>query len=236
MTISSEHLPSTSNEPTTTLPPYIDMAAVLPELSTPQERYDNGFKRGYMAGYAEGARQAQAERAAELAAHKAAWASTQAHASALLSQLASATDEYLARFGGRDIAMTDQLAAAAFELAEAVMGYELRTGPGRAVQVARSVLESLPVGPACVRVNPGDEKFVRDASTSLGRTGQTVDVLADPEVGPGGCIVTTGAKFVDARIEQALARAREVFLGPGADQVADEGPGDGAGAAWEARP
>ncbi len=209
------------------------MAAVLPELSTPQERYDNGFKRGYMAGYAEGARQAQAERAAELAAHKAAWASTQAHASALLSQLASATEEYLARFGGRDVTMTDQLVAAAFELAEAVIGHELRTGPGHAAEVARTVLESLPVGPACVRVNPGDEKFVRDASTSLGRSGQAVDILADPEVGPGGCIVTSGAKFVDARVEQALARGREVFLGSGADRVT--GSGDGAGETREAQ-
>ena len=235
MTLSSEPLPSTSNEPTTTLPPYIDMAAVLPELSTPQERYDNGFKRGYMAGYTEGALQAQAERAAELAAHKAAWASTQAHASALLSQLASATEEYLARFGGRDMAMSDQLMAAAFELAEAVIGHELRTGPAHAAEVARSVLESLPVGPACVRVNPGDEKFVRDASASLGRGGQAVEVLPDPEVGPGGCIVTSGAKFVDARVEQALARAREVFLGPVGDLLADEGPDGGATTGREAQ-
>ena len=54
-------------EPTTTLPSSIDMDELLPELNSPQERYDHGYKRGYLAGYAEGARQAQAERAADAA-------------------------------------------------------------------------------------------------------------------------------------------------------------------------
>ena len=62
MTISSEAFAHISGEPTTSVPGFIDMGAVLPELSSPQERYDHGFKRGYLAGYAEGARQAQAER------------------------------------------------------------------------------------------------------------------------------------------------------------------------------
>ncbi len=121
MTISSEPFVAPSEGSTTSLPGFIEMGEVLQELTTPQERYDHGFQKGYMAGYAEGARQAQAENASELASHKAAWAATQARASVLVSQLASATDEYLARWHGRDIALTEDLIAAAFELAEAVV-------------------------------------------------------------------------------------------------------------------
>jgi flagellar assembly protein FliH len=214
MTTLSDQLAHISGEPTTTVPGHYDMEAVLPELSSPQERYDHGFKRGYLAGYAEGARQAQAERAADLATQKATWAATLARASALVGQLASATDEYIDRFNARDSALTEQLIAAAFELAEAVVGCELRTRPEQAVEIARSLLANLPAGPAVVRVNPGDEELMNEAASTLGDSHYGVRVVADPSVGPGGCIVTSAAKTVDARIEEALARAGAVFCSP----------------------
>ncbi len=48
---------------TTSIPGFVEMGAVLQELTSAQERYDHGFQKGYIAGYAEGARQAQAENA-----------------------------------------------------------------------------------------------------------------------------------------------------------------------------
>lgn len=214
MTTSSERVVHASDEPTTSLPGFIDMGGVLPELSTPQERYDHGFKRGYLAGYAEGARQAQSERAADLANQKATWAANLARAGALVSQLASATDEYIARFGARDGALTEDLIDAAFALAEAVVGSELRTRPDRGREVARSILANLPTGPAVIRVNPGDEPLMQDAVSGFGNSRNGVTVIADPNVGPGGCIVTCAAKTVDARIEEALSRARQAFCAP----------------------
>ena len=86
--------------------------------------------------------------------------------SALVSQLASATEEYLARWGARDVALTEDLMAAAFELAEAVVACELRTRPDRALQVAKAVLADLPAGPVVVRVHPDDEAFMREATGS----------------------------------------------------------------------
>jgi flagellar assembly protein FliH len=194
------------------------MAALLPELNSPQERYDHGYKRGYLAGYAEGARQAQAERAADLAYEKNASSATQARAGALLGQLASATEQYVARFGPREAAMTEEVIAAAFELAAAVVGSELRTRPERAVEVAKALLADLPTGPAIVRVNPVDEAMMAEAATALAATRREgLVVRADPAVGPGGCIVTSGATTVDARVEEALLRARAAFCEPNAD-------------------
>ena len=169
MTTLSNQIAHISSEPTTAMPGHFDMEAVLPELSSPQERFDHGFKRGYLAGYAEGARQAQAERAADLATQKATWAATLARAGALVGQLASATDEYIDRFNARDSALTEQLIAAAFELAEAVVGCELRTRPEQAVDIARSLLANLPAGPAVVRVNPGDEELMPRSGQHPGR-------------------------------------------------------------------
>jgi flagellar assembly protein FliH len=217
MTTANDQYAPMSTGPTTAMPGAIEMEAVLPELSSPQERYDNGFKRGYLAGYAEGARQAQAERAGDLAAQKANWAGILARAGALVSQLASATDEYVARFGPRDGALTEQLISAAFELAEAVIGCEVRTRPELAIEKARAILATMPAGPPVVRVNPGDEALMLDAAAALGNSRYGVSVLVDPSVGPGGCVVTSQAKTVDARIEEALAHAREAFCTPVAD-------------------
>jgi flagellar assembly protein FliH len=222
MTTSTNPFARSSMEPTTTLPSSIDMDALLPELNSPQERYDHGYKRGYLAGYAEGARQAQQERAAELESQKNAWSATQARASALLGQLASATEQYVVRFGPREAAMTEEVIAAAFELAAAVVGSELRTQPERAVEVAKALLADLPTGPAIVRVNPADEAMMAEAATALLATRrESLVVRADPAVGPGGCIVTSGATTVDARVEEALLRARAAFCDPNDDPDAN---------------
>jgi flagellar assembly protein FliH len=229
MTTSSEPFVAPSDGLTTSLPGFVEMGAVLAELTTAQERYDHGFQKGYMAGYAQGVRQAHAENAAELASHKAAWAAAQARASALISQLASATEQYLARWGARDIALTEELVAAAFELAEAVVACELRTRPERPLEVAKTVLAALPTGPVVARVHPDDEAFMRDAM-SLGNNAPAVTVVADPTIGRGGCVITCGGTTVDARVAEALRRARAAFcepLAPADAGAPDAGTGHG---------
>ncbi len=209
MTLSSERFAAPPDAMTTSLPGFVEMGEVLQELTSAQERYDHGFQKGYMAGYAEGARQAQAETAADLAAHKAVHAAAQARAGALVSQLAGFAEEYLARCGARDVALTEQLTAAAFELAEAVVACELRLRPDRALQVAKAVLADLPTGPVVVRVHPEDERFMRDTLAGAGDAGVTV--VNDPAVGPGGCVVSCRGTTVDARVAEALRRARDAF-------------------------
>jgi flagellar assembly protein FliH len=233
MTSSSEPFVVAPDTLTTSLPGFVEMGAVLQELTTAQERYDHGFQKGYMAGYAEGARQAQAENAAELASHKAVLASARARAGALVSQLASATEQYLARWGARDVALTEQLTGAAFELAEAVVACELRTRPDRPFQVAKAALATLPTGPVVARVHPDDAAFMRDA---LGpdSTGTSVSIVTDPAVGPAGCIITCAGTTVDARVAEALGRARAAFCEPATTDADQPGapfagaPGAGA--------
>lgn len=209
--MSSELFAPASTGPTTVLPASLEDA--LPELTTLQERYDRGYQKGFMAGYAEGARQAQAERAADLANNKATYAAAQAKAASLLDHLAASTKEELTRLDQESSAVTEELVEVAFQLAEAVLGAELRSRPERALEAARDALARLPLGPALVRVHPEDEPLLQaePAALSSMRAGQAVKVVADPGVERGSCIVTTGATTVDARVGQALARAREAF-------------------------
>ena len=213
MTTSSEPIEAPRDGLTTTLPGSVEMGAVLQELTSAQERYDHGFQKGYMAGYAEGARQAQAEKAGELAAHKAVWAAAQGRVSALVRQLDGATAEYMARWSARDVALTEQLMAAAFELAEAVVACELRTRSDRPLQVAKAALAALPTGPVVVRVHPDDEVFMREA-LAVGNTAAGATIVTDPAVGPGGCVVNCGGTTVDARVAEALRRARPPSASP----------------------
>ena len=227
MTTSSDSFAPASTGPTTTLPGSLD--AFLPELTTPQERYDQGYKRGFLAGYADGARQAQAERAADLASHKAACAAAQAHVGELLGRLAAATQEYLARLRAEAPGLTEELIGVAFELAEAVLGCELRTRPELVIEAARMALASLPDGgPAVVRVHPDDEPILRDAAGALScnRAGRAVAVLADQGVERGRCIVTSGGSSIDTRVTEAVARARTAFFGTAAGTV-EAGTGGG---------
>ena len=109
--------------------------------------------------------------------------------------------------------MTEEVIAAAFELAATVVGSELRTRPERAVEVAKALLADLPTGPAIVRVNPADEAMMAEAAAALAATRRdSLVVRADPAVGPGGCIVTSGATTVDARVEEALLTSPGCFL------------------------
>lgn len=209
--MSSEMFSPASAGPTTVLPGHL--AETLPELTTLQERFDHGYEKGFMAGYAEGARQAQAERAADLATHKAAYAATQARATNLLDRLEAEMDGQLARLRRESAELTDELVEIAFQLAEAVLGAELRLRPERALEAARQALASLPLGPAVVRVNPEDEPLFTSGPSPLATTpgGQGVSVAGDPKVERGGCVVSAGAATVDARVSTALARAREAF-------------------------
>ena len=227
MTSSSERVIGPPDGLTTSIPGFVEMGAVLEELTSAQERYDHGFQKGYMAGYTEGARQAQAENAADLASHKAVWASAQARASALVSQLSSAAEEYLARWGARDVALSEDLGGSGLRAGRG--GRRLRTAhPPRPCPPGGQGGPGRPAGRARRRpCAPRRRGFMREAM-ALGGTVSGVTLVADAAVGTGGCVVSCGGTTVDARVAEALRQAREAFCAPSSAPGAD---GDEAGLA-----
>ena len=122
--------------------------------------------------------------------------------------------------------MTEEVIAAAFELAATVVGNELRSRPERAVEVAKALLADLPTGPAIVRVNPADEAMMAEAATALAATRRlrlgcpcrhSGRPLAAASLPPG--------QRPSTRAEEALLRARGGFLRtkrrPGRERLPD---------------
>jgi flagellar assembly protein FliH len=96
----------------------------------------------------------------------------------------------------------------AFSLTKAILGRELELSrsPGEEA-ITRALGESPAGSQLIVRVNPKDIETIGEERLLDGAT----KIVADPSIGPGGCILEVGTTVVDARIETALARIRRAF-------------------------
>jgi flagellar assembly protein FliH len=183
-------------------------------VSEPSEDLDRARIRGHAAGYAAGLRAAAAE--AEILALAALAESEQREAasrnalSSALGALRSATEQ-AAAIRHPILAEADSaLAAAAIDLAEAIIGRELddtessaKTAVRRAISVvaADDVLE--------VRLHPDDLTVISSDRTDT----PGLQLVADASLNRGDAVLTVPDGSVDARISTALARARTVLLG-----------------------
>ncbi|HMD45953.1 MAG TPA: FliH/SctL family protein [Acidimicrobiales bacterium] len=71
-----------------------------------------------------------------------------------------------------------------------------------------------------VRVHPGAQ--LGPAEIGLTATGANVSVIEDPSVEPGSCVVEIGSCRIDAQVESALARVRQVLAALRADGDKDK--------------
>src|SRR4051812_9193788 len=163
------------------------------------EGFQAGFDRGRAEGYEAGVAAARADVAAE------AELQTTALRTALEALRGAITDTVAARavpFAG----LEDDVATAAFAIAEAVLDRELAVAksPGRDA-VARAIALA-PAGDAVVRLHPDD-------ATTVGKlqTGREIRILADPAVERGGAIAEVGACTIDAQLGSALERVRKAL-------------------------
>jgi flagellar assembly protein FliH len=197
------------------------------------ERRTRAEASGHAAGYAAGLRAADAELTARRAVLEA------EHADAL-ARLHEATSASLTALAAAGRALQDRvvpalheaeeaLVATAFDLASAVVGYEVaasertREGDPRVGRTARAALGRAldgldPTVVVRVRLHPADAALVAEAARSAG-----VDVVGDPSLRPGDAEADLPTGLVDARLATALDRARVALLGDARD-----GLGDGA--------
>ncbi|WBM80104.1 hypothetical protein KIV56_00300 [Cryobacterium breve] len=104
----------------------------------------------------------------------------------------------------------DTLLAAALDLAEAVIGYELSDGVGAARLALRRALDpASPTRPNVVRMHPADLAVIDP--TVLAATG--VQFQADPSLARGDAVSEFADGFLDARIGTAFERARAALVG-----------------------
>lgn len=120
----------------------------------------------------------------------------------------------------RDALGADHLSATTVDLAlgiaEAVLGRELSasTTAGRDA-LARALALAPDRGAAVARLHPDDLHVLHTADVALAEItgGREIELVPDPSLRRGDCILDVGAARVDARIEPALERVRAQLLG-----------------------
>lgn len=192
--------------------------APIGAVGAPARRDDDERRAaGYAAGWAAGAR--AAAEAAEVAERLRAVAAAAAEArrDAALAQavvsLRQAAEAVAVRQTVEDAALADAVHAAALELAEAVLGHELRPGPDSArALLGRALALPADAGLHTVRVSPDDLVHLR-AVLAAGDVDlpEGVRLLPDPALQPGDVVAEHAVVVLDGRIRAALARARAVL-------------------------
>lgn len=178
----------------------------------------DGERAGYAAGWAAGAR-AAAEAAARAEAERVeqarrAQSQRDAELAAAVELLGKAAAAVAARAGADEAHLRGLLQEAAFELAEAVLRRELRSGPDSARELVRRAL-AMPGGlmDARLHVHPADVAELRALTDEAGiALPEGVTLVPDARLAPGDVVVEDATGQVDGRVRAALERARGALL------------------------
>jgi flagellar assembly protein FliH len=150
-------------------------------------------------------------------------------AAARMADAVTALEGLMAAVGAELDALPDVLSeettAVALEVAARIVRAELTVNPDRVLDVVRgAVRRATERERLLVHVNPVDLDLVRQAAPELMvRIGgiQRLDVVDDPRIPAGGCVVETPAGDVDARLGVQLQRLAEALASGGDDDLHD---------------
>lgn len=189
---------STTVAAPSTLPGHTEAHAVQSQISAEEiERiHEEARANGHSLGYREG-----------LEAGQQALATTAAETTARFAELLGNLQISLAHL---DQNVADQVLSLALEVAAQVLRGAISTRPEFLLPVIREALTALPLHHAhvVVRLNSADAKLIREQiGEQLAQTG--VQIIDDPEISPGGCLLVAGASEVDATIETRWKRVLE---------------------------
>ncbi|HEX8081423.1 MAG TPA: FliH/SctL family protein [Jatrophihabitans sp.] len=178
---------------------------------------------GYAQGWSQGSREAadsgaaeraaaQADREFSLAAHRQRVDSAVQALHGAAAQLEQTTMSITGQ-------IEDQILAAAVELAEVLLGRELRDPEVAAPAALARILRLAPAGePVTVWLNPADyDTLTGPAGTALigsveGATGRGITFETDPDLRAGDALARCASTTIDARLVEGVARLRE-YLG-----------------------
>lgn len=185
-------------EPSSAVPSQPDLHAT-PSLMNAEEierLHEEARATGYSLGYREG-----------IEAGQQAMATTVAETTAQFAELLGNLQISLAHL---DQHVADQLLGLALEVAAQVLRGTINARPELLLPVIRDALTALPLHHAhvVVRLNSADAKLIREQiGEQLAHTG--AQIVDDPEISPGGCLLVAGASEVDATIETRWKRVLE---------------------------
>ncbi|GAB2972758.1 FliH/SctL family protein [Actinotalea caeni] len=186
---------------------------LLPAITTGRasDAVTEATRRGHAAGYAAGLREAArtvAERREQLEAeHARAIEQVRQECARALTALGAAAAQLRAREVATVRDAQDVLAAAALDLAEALIGVELADGETSArAALTRALADVDAETVRVVRLNPADLRHLDPATAG-------VRLVGDPSVPVGDAVTELDHGVLDAAIGSALRRARAALLG-----------------------
>jgi flagellar assembly protein FliH len=197
----------------------VDLRRGVPADSAPVERAKQQARTtGYAEGWAEGKRDSAA--ASEAAAARAV-AAEEAYEQRRTTALASAVNA----LGRAVTGLEDQLMptftelqevvlASAWDLAEAIIGRNLRDDSDRGADALRRAMTAAPEhGDVTVSLHPDDYRSLagEGSGQDFDFGGRRIVLRPDPGLRPGDAIAETGTATVDATIAAAVSRAREAL-------------------------
>ena len=163
--------------------------------SARQDGHAAGFEEGYAAGYAHGMRDAGSH--IELLGQ-------------LVQRLGAEADAFAVRETTARAMIEDGVVATAIQIAETLIGHELSRPDNHGREAIARALALAPArGDVIARLHPADIAVLGDTADVM--AGRTLELVPDPTLSPGDCIVEVAACRVDARIGPALERLRELL-------------------------
>lgn len=190
-------------------------AHAFPSLALPTHgNADRSHAQGHAAGYAAGMRAAAVEVSRAAAAQEAELAAFQQHQRARTDQavrsLEAAARAFTAQMALVDGASQQLVHAAALDLAEAIVGAQLRSDDPARLALGRALQDVDPDDVQRVRLSPADWASLDEQT----RTSTGVVLVADPTLANGDAMVDLADGYLDARIGSALSRARQALQDP----------------------
>ncbi|EAR20652.1 flagellar assembly protein FliH [Nitrococcus mobilis] len=164
------------------------------------EAFEEGRREGHAAGFREG--------------HEAGFAQGQAEASELVRRMGELLDGLAQPATELDDAAEQELVHLVLCLAQQIIRRELQIQPGEIVSVIREAIALLPLSARKVKVqvHPDDAIFIRE---TLGEGEMVWQLVDDPSITRGGCLVNTARSRVDATLEHRLTALAAEWLGDG---------------------
>lgn len=161
-----------------------------------EESVREGWNEGFRAGHAEATENL-------------------ADALAAVARLTERIETYLAELPDR---AADEAAALALEVAARIVRAEVAIRPERVLDIVRAAIRrATDREQLLIHVNPADLQICRDGAPDLMiQMGgiRRIDVVDDPRIARGGCILETPTGDVDATLAGQLARIHEALSAP----------------------
>ena len=169
-----------------------------------------GWAEGYAAGQAQAASEAVLAAQERATREAAAEAAREARAAAAADLMGQVTQALRAQEAVAVAEVEDVVVELALRIARSVLDRELAVSADPGGEALARALALAPDGaPVVARLHPLDAEALSDEHRVC--PGRTLEVVPDPAVEPGGCVLETAGRRIDAQVGPALERVAAVL-------------------------